>query len=591
MFINLKSDPLSQQRSQLILILLAYVIFALLFGLAYRFKINVDGIAYLRLAGYIAEGNFQQSVSGTWAPLFTWLLSPFLLVGLDGLTSARIAIALSGAGLLLSSWLLTSRFDLDRTFRFFTVLAAGLLIADWSVRNIGPDLLISALILFYLYLASDPSILKHKRAAFFCGVAGGLAYFAKHYAFWFFIVHFPVMLLLRGYIERQGKRIRFKKILLSWVIGMIGLLLVSSIWITVLSAKFGHLTITPVGNLVYAKLGPTDVDRRDPSFTGGLNRPSNPYSIHSWEDPEEIKEKYKTWSPFENKAYFMHQLRMIRNNLVYIFGHFVNFSPFFTYFFVTAILALIPIALLINPLDRKTKFLTGFIVLSFGAYSSGHILTFARTTKYFYPLMLLAIFSYSFFLGKLESGIRATEVVNISARRKKVLTVYLLLILILSFTIKPGIHLLKSVKNLLTIEQVNPYLEIAEKIDAAGFPSPYAIIRSSQKPHTDLYIAYYLQKQLTGRPLSSDPDGITEELRAAGAKSLLVFDNPEMVEALKRDGRYIHKARIRLGGNKRYEDLININIFDHEIITGWDSEVNIFVLKQPRFPESGFGQS
>jgi len=98
--------PLSTQKIQLTVILLIYLIFAIIFNFAYRYAVNPDGIVELRLAGYIAEGKFLQSVTSSWPPLFTWLVSPFLFFGFDGMVSARIVTALCGAGLLLSSWLL-----------------------------------------------------------------------------------------------------------------------------------------------------------------------------------------------------------------------------------------------------------------------------------------------------------------------------------------------------------------------------------------------------------------------------------------------------------------------------------------------------
>jgi len=146
----------------------------------------------------------------------------------------------------------------------------------------------------------------------------------------------------------------------------------------------------------------------------------------------------------------------------------------------------------------------------------------------------------------------------------------------LAFTLKPGLDLLKSINNIITIEQVNPYREIAEQINIVQFPSPYAIIRSSQKPYTDIYIAYYLKKQLLGRPLSSDINGITEELKAVDAKSLLVFDNLDIVEKLKNDKRYIHIASIKLKKDNRYLHAVNIK---QDEITGWGEEVNVFTLK------------
>ncbi len=79
--------------------------------------------------------------------------------------------------------------------------------------------------------------------------------------------------------------------------------------------------------------------------------------------------------------------------------------------------------------------------------------------------------------------------------------------------------------------------------------------------------------------MSTDLDGITGELELAGGRSLVVFDNPGIVEELKRDGRYVHAGSLKLNGKDKYEHAAKWVISEHEIITGWDEEVSIFTLK------------
>lgn len=565
-----KSNYSISCRNSLLLIFILYAIFASIFGLAYRYAINPDGVSQLRLAGYIAEGYFQRSVTSGWSPLLIWFMSPFLYFGFEGLTSARIAIALSGAGFLLSSWFLTLRFGLSQNLRFIAVLIAALLISDWSIRNINPDLPYAALIVFYLYLATDPNILSNKKISFSCGIVGGFSYLAHHYALPFFLAHFPLMILLRGYIDRDKEKFPLKKNLTTWGAGIAGILIILSIWVGIVSAKYGHLTISSKGNVTYAVVGPKDTDRRHPFFVGGLYKPRDAYSIHVFEDPSEVK--FKTWSPFESREYFMHQLRLIKENAGYILNHFVTQSPFFNYSFMIGTLTIMAIAFLLNPLNKEKKFLYVWVILTFSIYCSGLILITAKHPRRFYALMMVFLFLSVHFLEEFKKGIGYV----ISDRRKKILSCCILLIVVSAFTLKPGVHLLKSIKNIITIDYVNPYKKIAEEINTIDFPAPYAFIRSSQKSHTDTYIAYYLKKQLLGRPLSKDVDGITEELKAVDAKSLLVFDNQEIADQLKNDTRYVHIASIKLGDDPRYSYTAEIQ---KDEITGWDKEVNIFVLK------------
>jgi len=565
-----QSDSPSQQ---IILILFLYAIFASIFGFAYRYAINPDGVSLLRLAGYIAEGNFQYSITSGWPPLITWLIAPLMFFGFDGLTAARIAIALCGAGLVLISWFLALRFGLSQNIRFIAVLIAALLISFWTIQTIAPDVLIATLLLLYIYLATEPDILSNKRISFYCGVTGGFSYLAHHSAFPLFLAHFPLLLFLRAYIDKDKTGFSLKKVLISWGVGIAGFLIIASIWIGIVSVKYGHFTISSAGSIAHAVMGPKDIDRRHPFFVGGLYKPKEAYQIHVFEDPSEVK--FKTWSPFESKEYFMHQVKLIKDNAVYILNHFVNNSPFFVYAFIVGVLCIIPVALLMTPLNDEKKYLYLWIIMTFTLNCSIFLLTIARSPRRFYALMIIFLFSSFHFSEELRNGINNT----ISTRRKKLLTYYLLLLVVSAFALKPGIHFFESIKNIIAIEQVNPYKEIAEQINTVRFPSPYAIIRSSQKPHTDYYIAYFLRKQLLGRPLSADVDGITKELKAVNVNSVIVFDNLEIAERLKSDNRYLHMASIKLKDNKRYEDAVNINIRDHEIVTGWDNEVNIFTLK------------
>jgi hypothetical protein len=571
---GMKSFSPSGNKMQLTVIFITYFLCALIFGIAYRFKLNPDGISELRLAGYIAEGHFQQSVSAGYSPLNTWLIYPFILFGFDGLTAARLEIALCGAGLLFCSWLLAQRFDLPQNIRFIAVLTAAPLISFWTIQFISPDVLFAALTLCYLYLVTDPDILDKRKISFLCGIAGGFSYLAHHYALPFFLVHFPAMLLTRGYTDKAKEGFPWKKVLISWGMGITVLLIVASVWIGIVSSKYGHLIISPKGGIAHAIMGPQDKDRRHPFFVGGLFKPRDAYAIHIFEDPSDVK--FESWSPFESKEYFMHQLKIIKDNAVYILNHFVNKSPFFTYAFVIGVLAFIPIAFLLNPLNNKKKFLYAWGMITFSFYSSGFLLLIARSPRRFYALMLIFLLLSFHFMEELKYAVKDI----VPGRRKKLLAFYLLIMIIATFALKPSIHFMKSIKHISTVDSVNPYREMAEQIKSIEFPSPYAIIRSSQKPTTDYYMAYFIKKQFLGRPLSTDVQGITKELETSGGKSVLIFDTPDIVEKLKLDKKYVFKASLKLNRSNRYENAVNWVVLKDEIIKGWDNEVSIFTLNQ-----------
>jgi hypothetical protein len=292
--------------------------------------------------------------------------------------------------------------------------------------------------------------------------------------------------------------------------------------------------------------------------------------MHIFEDPSGLK--FNTWSPFESREYFIHQLKVMKENINSILDHFIRRSPFFTYPFVAGTLVIILIALILSSWNEQRRYLYVWIITTFIIYCSGFILIIARSPRRFYALMIIFLLLAIHSLEELSKGMSGI----VSGRRKKVLIFSLIFVVVSAFSLKPGTRLFRATGTVMAGAQLNPYGEIAEKLNAYQFPSPYAIIRSSQKHHTDYYIAYFLRKQFLGRPLSDDIHGITEELRAANAKSLLVFDNPGIVMKLNEDERYVHAGSLKL---KNYDKQVNpINAVVDQI-TNWDDEVNIYVLR------------
>lgn len=561
------------EKIRLTAVLIVYILISSIWGIAYRYELTPDTIVFIRLATDIAQGHFGQSVTSAWPPFITWLTAPLLLAGLDGLTVFRIMLVFSGLMLVLSTWLLTFRFDLDGKARLIAIATSGFLIAQWTVLKPGPNLLFTAFIILYLYIVTDPEILLSKKKAFACGIVAGFAYLTKHYAFPFFIVHFPLLLMSRGFAGLE-KKVLSKKVLVSLLCGIAGLVIISSPWIAAVSAKYGKFTISSAGRIAHSIVGPNDTDRRPPPFYGGLHKPRYGNSLHIYEDPSGLD--YKTWSPLESKEYFVYQIGLTGGNIIQIYNLFVRQSQFFTFPLMAGIIVLIPIAVLVTPPRRRKKYLYWWVVVTFCVYSSGLILTYVRSPKYFYPLMLVVVLASFHCIEELRTALERAVENPTGHRSRRLFHPYLIVLLILAFTLKPASHFFRSAVTIMSVSQVNAYSDIAEQIKSADFQGPYAIIRSSQKPYTDLYIAYYLGKQFLGRPLSADTEGISGELEAAGARSLLVFDNPELAEQLIRDKRYVLTDTIKLKKDERYWNEPNVK---NDNITAWDSMVNIFSLR------------
>src|SRR4051812_48354557 len=58
--------------------------------------INHDAVSYTSLARHYLDGRFDIALSGTWSPLFIWLVAGALGVVQDPFVALRIAMAISG---------------------------------------------------------------------------------------------------------------------------------------------------------------------------------------------------------------------------------------------------------------------------------------------------------------------------------------------------------------------------------------------------------------------------------------------------------------------------------------------------------------
>jgi len=553
---KLDSPFLSSNKRQLITLLVTYISLVTIFSFANRYLINPDGVSYMRLAGYIAEGNFQQSVSGHWSPLISWCLAPFLLFGIEGLTAARIVLSLGGLVLLLGSWLLAKRFNLVYPINFVALLITALLIMSWS-KGITPDLLMTAFLICYLYGVTDPDILTKKKLAFSCGVFAGLAYLSKHFAFPFFLIHFPLIIILRGYLYRDDSRILNKKVFTTLVIGFIGFLVIALPLIISYQLKYQRLTFGTAGIHAHAMVGP-DIKITKARFFG-LRQPKS-YAIYLWEDPLYL-EDFETWSPFENKKYFKHQVKVALSNTNLIYKFFVN------NYFIIGILSIcsLPFAFFIKRMGREKRFLYGWVIITIILYCSGYIMVYMPSDegkRYFYIIYLIALLLSFNFIQEIIKNVRTEQTVNLSSIRN--LKVYIVLLAVLSFSLSPTIDFYHSVKKL-TYKQYNVYKRIADRLSSVEFYEPYAAVGSGGARFMGLYVAYYSKKKFLGKPNSTDIEGITKEVKAAGVKSIIVLGSMKILENLKNDEKYRHIIKLKKGelgwDPERNEHTEEINVF------------------------------
>ena len=284
----------------------ALVPLLVLAGWQNQHKLNPDGIAYLRIAGYYANAQTDLMVSGYWGPLLSWLMVPFLKLGWDPLAAARSAMGVSA----IVFW-----FGCVTVFRSFRIppvaIAPGAWLAAlasvyWSARNISPDLLVGGLMAMAIGVMLDSQWQESRRTAVLAGLLWGLAYLAKAVALPLaFVISAGLIVLLR-LARAEGWFGLFRSSLFMAVT----FALVAGPWVKVLSDKYGRLTFSTTPRIALALAGPPDQERYHP-FARTFHQPE-PGRVTQWEDPSGMA--YNYWSPLENWGNAQHEAVVVTGN-------------------------------------------------------------------------------------------------------------------------------------------------------------------------------------------------------------------------------------------------------------------------------------
>lgn len=267
----------------------------------HRERLNVDAVCYIRRAMYWSAGDICHAISGYWSPLLSWLVVPLLRAGADPLYAARAVMCFCGAAAVACFGLLLYRLRAFGPLCTFVALTAmAMATPAIAVREITPDLLLSACLLAYLAALADDKLASRKTTHFLAGALGGLAYLAKAYAFPFVLTHLPLTMFI--FLGRRA--------LYPIARSLAAFALVAGPWIAALSWRYGALTISTAGPRAHAVLAPDNPSRE---HRWSMSIPPDPYIIE-FENPETMR--YTFWSPFANRRNLTHQLHIVRDNLL-----------------------------------------------------------------------------------------------------------------------------------------------------------------------------------------------------------------------------------------------------------------------------------
>ncbi len=314
-----KNNREKSQKDYLVLVLILYSVLGILLLKYYRYQINPDGISYISIAQKYLAGNFQDAINGDWGPLFSWLLMPFLFIGVEPLMATKILNLIIGLPIILVMHSLTRQFSLSVWTRRVILFSLIPIVFSFSVRVITPDLLLTCLLLVYFRIIFQPNYPGTIKQGALCGLWGGIAYLAKSYAFPFFISHFLLMNILHYF--RLDSRKEKNNILINFCCGFVVFGIISCPWIAAISAKYHRLTFSTTTRMV--------INLKSPEYRGreGFISPPNPTAISIGEDGSFLSASVQSWSPFDSLNAFKHHIKTTMKHALKILKSFVLFSP------------------------------------------------------------------------------------------------------------------------------------------------------------------------------------------------------------------------------------------------------------------------
>ena len=469
----------------IILVIILYFIIGVYLIQYYQYSLNADSISYITIAQEYLNGHFTDAVNGYWSPLFSWLLIPFLAFSSNpqfNVYLARVLSLITGILTIIGVNLLISRFEIDKTSRTLILFSLIPIILSFLFGLISPDLLVTTLLIYYLYIIFNSDYPNKKYTGILCGILGALAYLSKSYALPLFLAHFVLFNLV--YYFKSTDRKKQYKILKNLILGLTIFFIISGVWIALISDKYGKTTFGTAGDYNHELVGPQSQGHF--VYYYGIIKPSNEFAVSAWEDPSYFK--MKSWDALGSWDNFKYQITLILDNVVKIISIFEVASPFSIIIFITSIIVVLKLNIK-KASKNKLIYLITTILLYLGGYSLVLI-----EPRYLWLVNILLLILGVYLLNLLF------EIGSLNSNIKNILLVFL----ILSFVINPVNALI------LNLNIGKDSYTLSETLEQYNIHGNFA---SNDEWRVTDYIAYYMSSKYYGQTKNESYNDLKKELK------------------------------------------------------------------------------
>lgn len=322
----------------LILFIVLYAFFTI-YNEIHLYGLNTGTIAFITIAQKYIRGDFSNAVVGGFNPLSSWLLIPFLKVGIAPVAALSIVKLIVGLLILIGTRLLSFKFEMTDDIRNIVSLTAVPIVLQFTLTEHIPDLLVVCSIAYYLSIIFSPDYHQKAYKGVLCGVIGAVGYLGKSFMFPFFIAHFILLNVLHYFRTKE------KIILRNAIFGLTLFFIISAPWIIAVSSKYHEVTFDVSGAYNNRIRGPevpkiteyygwegwrNYIRGGHPVYDQGFFPPPNDTAISIWEDFTLLTPYLKPWSPFESWDSFKYQLGIVVKNIYYTIGILENYYSIFS---------------------------------------------------------------------------------------------------------------------------------------------------------------------------------------------------------------------------------------------------------------------
>lgn len=341
-----------------------HVLVCLLLFPQMKYCFDADFFSYHAVAEKWASGDFYHAINPYWSPFFSWIMVPFMWMGLPVYFVFKWIFVAFGIGSILLFHKLLLEQEVPVAARVAGTGALTAFCIYFSLYYAMPDIMV---VFFYLlYFSWHKGLFKEKRTAIITGLIGGFCFFVKAYSLPFLVLYSTVLIGAKWIIDRDLSRPEIK----NFGIYLITLLVVSSCWIIPLSWKYGGPTMGRSGKFNYhMKMSKPHQKQLSYPYEAGLLPPPNPTAVSYWEDPSTMN----GWLEDQSKSNWGIQILITAQNIFACGRTLQYYNPFF--FFIAIILAILLLkALLESAMVFKREVITA--TLFAGVYPSGYFLLF-----------------------------------------------------------------------------------------------------------------------------------------------------------------------------------------------------------------------